>query len=402
MIEKNKFMNIKEIQHKIEEYEISPLTSKHLMLVKSVGLKFIDIINNKFYKKPQWDIDYMIDDNLPTIKTLTEQYIKEFKFDINDIFINSNNWDGTINRGDELLFNGFYGAYDLIFKNGLYFEDILVKKFLFYNNLCKQWFLARNQNWSFKTTGDQLTGFFMACSEYKNKYDCLPDDILDFLNQFVNNKEFNESSECNYKPNIITIDGDCLHYLTACALANRWRVFEKFYNDYGYKHMLPYGSIYLFDDRCKFGKRNWFSCNIALISLCIMYREVKNYYSNVTYNIDVLKNIKQSIEKILDNNKYNLFFWLFAYHTGALSSLVFIPQEALSYFETFRIAEGVRDNINNRVYPDTTYIGSLMPLGLSKANWIWEREPYKIHNDNMWTSHLDMIFTQKLKERYGL
>jgi len=390
---------IKTLEHKIQNIELSPLQSKLAMIPKVVGLHCIDFIN-KWYKKPKWDADYEVDGNLPTIKELVEKYEDDFKFNINNgIFINSMDWDGTINDGDELLFNGIYSAYNSMFGDGKYFEKVFLPNFLIHDANDKL-VLLRNIPGRLDTTGDQLTGFLLACSEHKKRHGFLPDKVFLFLNNFIHLKTFNNNNpECNYKPNLLSINGDCIHLLTVCALVEKWDYFLKYYNEYSYKYMLKFASIYLYDDKYKFGNRNWFSCNIALINLCIIYQELiqeRNIFKSFNYNVRI--NIRKSIYKILNANKHNLFFWLLAFEAHVIIKAE-IPQEAISYFETFRITKGVYDSKLNKMYPPYNYIGSLMPLGLSKANWIWEREPYKIHYDNLHVFHLDIVFTYYLKKK---
>ncbi len=371
------------------------------MIIKAGGLWLIDFAN-EWYKPPVWNNAQFDGDEIFffAIKKMADTYESLFKFK-NGNFIYALNHDDTVNIGDECLFCGIYSAYNSIFGDGEYLEIYL--KHIFTYNKSGGWILLRGQDGNkvrFDTTGDQLIGLLWACSEHKARGNKLPDNIKRFLNQFIDDRVLydekgNISKKGNYKPNFLSINGDCVIFLTACAVADRWDVFEEFYNKYGYKYMLPYASIYLFDDRYRFGKRNWFSCNIAIIALCTLFQEMRFYVSLSRWQV------YNSIHKILNNNRHNLFFYLLALHSRVILKNE-IPQEAISYFETFRITKGreVFTPASYDVLPPAGYSGSLMPLGLSKANWIWEREPYKIGLDNKWVSHLDMVFVQRMKERY--
>lgn len=406
----------------LQSIEVPSWVSWLSMLIKVVICKIPEVLNTLFYKRPQWDVNYKSDYSLSTMR-IVNQYEREFKFDLKSNFIYAFNWDDTINFGDQSLINGLYSTYDSIFGEGGYFEAY-INNCLFYNPVTKKISFKRGQSvikkqdgfvevkTSEEPSGDQLTGLFSAYSEYRRRKNKLHPQVEAFLFQTINEKVLYNSDGTiskmgNFKPNLITIDGDCAIWLTALALSRHWDLFEKYYDEYGYGMMLKYTSVYLFDDRYKLGRRNWFSCNIAIIILCVLFRELcDGYFGNfkgykgLTKEISRYNNVRDSILKILNNNKHNLFLWLFAKHVGVINSRE-IPYEAVSYFiNTAVITEGVKDSINNKIYPDTTYTGSLMPLGLSKANWIWEREPYKIHNENKWSSNLDIVFVQKLKERY--
>lgn len=383
------------------QFEIPAWLCKPAMLVKAGGLWLIDF-TNQWYKPPVWNnyiVPILREEVVYTLSGMADRHEKEFRFK-NGNFIYAIGYDGIVSIGDECLFTGIYNAYNSIFRDGKYFETY-IKNILYPSPA--GWVLLRGQYGDkirFDASGDQLTGFLWACSEYKARGNKLPENVRRFLNQFIDEKVLydengNISKIGNYKPNFLSINGDCAIFLTACAVADRWDVFEEFYSKYGYKYMLPHASIYLFDDRYKFGKRNWFSCNIAIIALCTLFQELRFYTGLSRWQV------YNSIHKILKNNKHNLFFWLLACHAGVISKEE-IPQEALSFFETFRIIEG-REVITPTSYdvlPPKGYLGSLMPLGLSKASWAWEREPHKISLDNKWVSRLDMVFVQRMKEKY--
>lgn len=384
------------------QFEVTTWLCKPAMIIKAGGLWLIDFAN-RWYKRPQWN-NYEIASASPhndrsegTLSDKSYKYERQFKFTKDGNFIYALNHDNTKNIGDECLFTGIYSAYNSIFVDGKYFETY-IKHILTYNG-STGWVLLRGKDGNkvrWDASGDQLTGFLLACGEYKASGNKLPENVRSFLNQFVDERvlydEKGVSKIGNYKPNFMSINGDCAIFLTACAVADRWDVFEEFYDKYGYKFMLPHTSIYLFDDRYWFGKyistRNWFSCNVAIIALCTLFQEMR-FYSPLPRG-----RVYNSILKILKNNRHNLFFWLLARHAGVVSKEE-IPQEALSYFETFRIIE-----TEEHEKPPKGYMGSLMPMGLYMSNWVWEREPYKILTENKWVSRLDMVFVQKMKERY--
>lgn len=397
------------VESKFQNKEVSSWVSWLSMFIKVVICKIPEVLNWAFYKRPQWKSSSFRSEikEFRTLKHLAEIYESQFQFDDRGNFIYAKGWDGIDNIGDQTLMNGIYSAYYSIFWNGNYFNKYYVKNQLEKKGNKIVLFRGRNSiSYRDDPSGDQLTGILWAYSEEKSKK--LNFEMEKFLQQFLEDKILwntkGESSPLgNFKPNLITINGDCAIWLAACVVARRYDLFLKYYFDYGYGKMLPYASVYLLDDRYKLGKRNWFSCNISMIALCVLLKELYVGSRNEGFMMPshVYRNLKNSIMKILNNNKHNLFFWLLAVHYNIIDKNT-IPKEALEYFDTFRIIKGreVLTPTSYEVFPPEEYSGSLMPLGLYGSAWVWEREPYKILLENKWISRLDMVFTQKLRERY--
>lgn len=377
-------MNLSKLQSIIESIILPAFISKPVMSMKAGLLKFINVLNIPYQKRfPKFTLKTTIEGH--TNKELADYYDKNFRFK-DGIFVYAEDY-GVSDIGDSCLWNGIYSAYNGIFKDGEYhfeyckhFMRIINGKYILLRG-------AEGDRIRYDGSGDQLTGFLFALLEQKrNKPDNINSQAIKFLDQFVHTRilydENGKSSQFgNFNPNLITINGDCIIYLAACAIAGDWQLFDKYYYDYNYKSMLNHGSIYLWDERYG-GRRNWFSDNIALIALCVLFSELKTIIPN-----ELQLDVRKAIMNILNANKYRLWFWLLAVHVGAISKEM-IPKEAYDYFETFRLDTDKQD------------CPPFYNLGYQKADWNWQRSPFSTNQDHQWVSRIDQVFTQKLKERY--
>lgn len=371
------------LQMRIEKIILPMVVCKPLMSLKAKLLKFVDILNIPYQKRfPKFVLKTVIEGY--TNKELADYHENNFKFR-DEIFIYAEDYEIS-DIGDSCLWNGIYSAYDSIFKNGEY-------HYLYCNHIVRKmkdkYILLRGaegNRFRHDGSGDQLTGFLFALSEQKRwRPSYINSQAIKFLDQFVSTRIlYDENGEPaqfgSFNANPITINGDCIIFLTACAVVEDWKTFNKYYYDYNYKSMVSHGSVYLWDERWN-GRRNWFSDNIALITLCTLFYELGKFQRQEQLEIG------KAVMGILNNNKYRLWFWLLAVHVRAIPKEM-IPQEAYDYFETFRLSTDKQD------------CPPFYNLGYQMADWNWQRSPFSTNQDHKWVSRIDQVFTQRLKEKY--
>lgn len=371
-------MNLQRFQYKLESITLPSFLCKILILSKCFILKIIDLLNN-IYSFPQFS-------HVVSPDGLKDRYEKEkIQFiDSSGMYLASGTKENP-DTGDMCLWNGVYSAYNSKFEDNSFFNKYY--KFFLRKNLKDKYHLLRGadkDSFRYDVSGDQLIGFILACNEYKKKVGYLPLDVDLFFKEL--SEDFKLKDELNnptrfgmFNPNIITINGSCSVILAAMAVSGQWDKFNYLYHDCGYKYMLKYASIYLWSEemgpkifgKIRTGSRAWFSCNVSIISLGIIYEELilAGKFEESNY-------IKKCILKILNRNKYNSFFWTYIKDKGMNIS---IPGDAISFFNSF-----------SKETKDDCFI----PLATQESDWIWQRNPYKIQQGG--PNRLDFLYVYKL------
>lgn len=379
-------MNLLRLQNKIEALTLPAIICKIFIIGKCLILKIVDLLNNSF-KFPAFT-------HTVSSEGLKEKYnLNKEKFEFSEVsgmFIPSGSKLHP-DTGDMCIWNGAYSAYNSKFGDNSFFEKYY--KFFLRKNICNKWHLLRGaEKDSIKTdiSGDQLTGFVLACNEYKKKTGYLPREVDDFFSElaedFILRDENNTPTTYGlFNPNALTINGSCSVILSALAVSRQWNKFDYLYSKCGYKYMLKYASIYLWSEemgpvvlgRERHGMRAWFSCNVAIISLGVVFDELM-----IKGRLKQAKYIEKCIIKILKRNKYNTFFWAFAKDKGVS---IEIPQEAINFYNTFA------NQVNDKHF---------IALCNQNSDWIWQRNPYKSQDGG--NSRLDMVYVYDLLNKENI
>lgn len=374
-------------QYKIEEISLPSFLCKILMMFKSSALYLIDVLN-LLYKYPLYTI------KTNGSKELEELYTKlkenNLKLDSKKLYIyaGDENFPAT---GDQCLHNGLYAAHDISFNKSADFFNNYVNSFIDVNRNGELYLLRGTSEKSIRTdaSGDQLTGFTLACSEYRKRYITLPNRVSNLVSTIVKNNyilkdDLNVSTQFgHFNPNPILINGAVPVILATLLVNNKITEFNYLYHNCGYKYMLSHADIYLWNPHDDFnvlgfkGERSWFSTHLAVLNLSMIYYWAKD---------DKIKNkVGKIIKKILNKNKWNTWIWAIALEYGVIDS---ICEEAIDYFKSFTVTE---KDIDSKFYP----------LGGQGSDFIWQRSPFK-KQDEWCSGRIDYVYTYDLLKKHQL